>query len=453
MFSFSIFKEDEFVKFKQAIKKYCETMNYHDINLTSEELEQLSGYVGNNVMTPEARGEDTTDKLHFEIKRGLARRYSFELLLRGDVASYKEFVQAQNKSATLPLSVFETLSEKARSLSADLKVSIKASSFLTMNDTITHTLKENGYILSKDSEEFLTQLVPILSKNNSLLPLARSLSPAQLTILQKMFWPGMHFRHMLYTEGGDNMSKSFSDGVMRGDFNKQDFIAWQWRWLTNLFGFQGGQGAKYYDAQTHFLAVTIFTELEKILTDPTYSYLDSYLLKRAELAGFNEIISLSKVEQQWLGHLASCYNQVNILTPNLGKAIYAGYAEFKIECDDAGKLAALYEGQRKDATTVTPTYVPAVLNTVYLVFKNKFKMNDNESLKNASQFMCQVLSTLYSLPHDKQISCMNFAKETNLQGILEKWLSSHHSVNFNLNETGELIAKDAVTFRKALSHV
>lgn len=451
MFSFSIFKENEFVKFKQAIKKYCETMNYHDMNLTDDELAQLSGYMGSKVVTPEARAEDIIDKLHFEIKRGLARRYSFELLLRGDASSYEEFVQAQNKGAIIPLSVFKTLSEEARSLSADLRASITASCLLTINDTVMQALKENGHVLSNDSEEFLSQLIPVVSRSNSLLPLARPLTPVQLNILQKMFWPTMHFRHMLYTEGGDNMSKSFSDGVIKGDFDKQDFLAWKWRWLTNLFGFQSGQGAKYYDAQTHFLAVTVIAELEKVLADPSYSYLDNYLLKRAELAGLNEAFSLNKVEQQLLGHLASYYNQVNILNPDLGSAIYAGYAEFKKEFDDAGKLAALYEDQRKDKLAVTPTYVPAVINTAYLVFKNKFKMDDGESLKNASQFMCQVLSGLYSLPHDKRISCMNLAKETNLQSILEKWFSNHQSFNFKLNETFELVAEEAVLFKMALN--
>ena len=265
-----------------------------------------------------------------------------------------------------------------------------------------------------------------------------------------MFWPNMHFRHMLYTEGGNNMSKSFSDGVLNGDFAKQDFLAWKWRWLTNLFGFQGGQGAKYYDAQTHFLAVTVLTELEKILMDTAYSYLDHYLLKRAELAGLNEI-NLSKTEQQLLGHLAAYCNQINILTPDLGKMIYAGYAEYQNEFNDAGKLAALYEEQRGDTKAVTPTYVPAVMNTAYLVFKNKFKMNEAESLKNASQFMCQILGKLLSCPRDKRISCMNIAKETNLQSILEKWIANHHAVDFKLSENVELMVEDVFGLKKAFN--
>lgn len=437
------------IKFKQATEKYCETMGYHDMDLTEAELVHLSGYMGSTTVTPEARAENIIDKFHFEIKRGLARRYSFELLLRRDGTSYQEFIQAQNKSFPLSLDVFNRLSAEARSLNDDLKVSIKISCLLTINETIKQPLKENGYVLSNDSEEFLSQLMPVLSKNNSLLSLTKPLTAIQLNLLQKMFWPTMHFRHMLYTEGGDNMSKSFSDGVLTGEFDKQAFLAWKWRWLTNLFGFQGDKGAKYYDAQTHFLAETVIIELEKILDDPAYSYLDNYLLKRAKLAGFNDGLNLSKAEQQLLGHLAAYFNQVNVLSADTGKMIYAGYLEFNKEFDSQGKLAALYEAQRKDRTAVTPTYVPAIINTAYLVFKNKFNMDEAEALKNASQFMCQLLLELYALPHNKRISCMNLAKETNLHEILEKWLSNHHSFVFKLNENFDLVTQESVKFRKS----
>lgn len=452
MFSFSMFKENEFVKFKQAIKKYAENMNYHDMDLTDDELAQLSWHMGSSSITPEAHGEDIVDKLHFEIKRSLARRYSFELLLRGDEAAYQEFIQVQNKSAILPFTAFKVLSEEAKALDENTQVDVKASCLLATSDKAKEVLKESGHVLSNDSEEFLSQLTPLARENNSIFPLTKSLSVNQLDLLQKVYWPSMHFRHMLYTEGGDNMTKTFSDGVMKGDFDKQDFLAWKWRWLANIFGFQGGQGAKYYDEQTHFLASTVIAELERVLVDPTYSYLDNYLLKRAELAGLNdEALNLSKAEQQLLGHLAAYCHQINVLTPDLGKMIYVGYAEFKNEFDDSGELAALYEDQRKDKTAVTPTYVPAIINNAYLVFKNTFNMDEMESLKNATQFMCQMLRELLALSLDKRISCMNLAKEESMKAILEKWISNHHAFDFTLNENIELIAREAPTLKQAFN--
>lgn len=426
-------------------------MQYHDMVLTEHELAQLSLHMGNINMTPEARGDDVIDKLHFEVKRSLARRYSFELLLRGDYAAYSEFGLAHHPSVALSFDNFCLLSEEARALDEDIQVAVKATCFLTISDKAKEMLKKSNIVLSNDSEEFLSQLSYLALENNSLFPLADSLTATQLKILSKMYWSNMHFRHMLYTEGGVNMTKTFNEGIANGDFSKQDFLAWKWRWLTNLFGFQGGYGAKYYDAQTHFLAQTVIAELEKILIDPDYSYLDHYLLKRAELAGLNDAaLSLNSTEQQLLGHLSAYFHQIHVLTPDLGQMLYLGYAAYKEEFDAEGVLAVRYDEHRKDATAVTPTYVPAILNNAYLTFKNKFKMDEADSLKNATQFMCQVLDSLLSTPRDKRISCMNLAKETSLQPILEQWIPDHTVFEFKLNENAELIAEASSKLEQGL---
>jgi hypothetical protein len=452
--SYSIFKEDEFVKFKQAIKQYCNEQKYSEMNLSDDEITQLSWYMDSYSVTPEARGQDILDKFHFEIKRGLARRYSFELILRGDVFAYDEFTKAQNKNTILEVSSFKQLSEEARLFDEAKKAAIRAGCFLTISDKAKEILKKNNIILSNDSEEFLSQLSVELIKNRLLFPLTQNLTDEQLNIIQKMFWPNMHLRHMLYTEGGDSMTKTFVDGILNGTFNEQDFLAWKWRWLTNLFGFQGGPGAKYYNAETHLLVSIIIKELDNTLGQPSHSYLDSYLLKRAEMAGFNkEELCLTTVEQKFLGHLAAYYHQISILTATEGNALYEGYIAFKKEFKDAEVLAKLYDDHRKDMLTITPTYVPAVINNAYLIFKNKFRMDTSEALKNSSLFMCQLLHKLYSLPHDKRISCMTLAKEPNLQRILENWISNHHAYEFELNENFELTEKEIPEFKLAESIV
>jgi hypothetical protein len=45
-------------------------------------------------------------------------------------------------------------------------------------------------------------------------------------------------------------------------------MVWKWRWLTNLFGFQSGPGAKYFDADTYQLFNVVMSELEKKLISP-----------------------------------------------------------------------------------------------------------------------------------------------------------------------------------------
>lgn len=471
MLANSLFKADELLKFKQIIQNYLESMNYHDFILTDDELAQLNWYMSDSSVTPEAHGKDIIDKLNFEIKRSLTRRYSLELLLRGDAAAYEEFIRGQNKTAILPFTAFKILSAEAQSLDENIKTVVKTSCFLASSDKAKEVLKAAGYVLSDDTEEFLTQLIPVLQKNKAIFPLTKNLTEAELQLLQKVYWPNMHFRHMLFTEGGDNMTKTFSDARSRGNFGTQDFLAWKWRWLTNLFGFKGGQGANC-DAETHYLAATVMQELKLILEDPKHAYLDRYLLKRAEYAGFRErfcsyldhllskcsefpdnyeIPDLSETEQQLLGHLAAYCHQINVLTPAVGRMIYEGYIEFQKEFDDTGRLAEKYKAKRKDEATITPTYVPAIINNAYLIFKDVEKMDAAASLKNATQLMCQILRELYDLPHDKRIACNNFAREKNMQIIIEKWMVDHHAVEFKLNENSELIATDARSLRSLRS--
>ena len=216
----------------------------------------------------------------------------------------------------------------------------------------------------------------------------------------------------------------------------KDFLAWKWRWLTNLFGFQIGAGAKYYDAEADLIASTVIKELEHVLEQAGYSYLDNYLLKRAEMAGLNHS-SLSVSEQQFLGHLAAYYHQISILTTAKGAPIYEAYMTFKRDVQDAELLAKRYEDHRKDMSTVTPTYVPAIINNAYLKFidqKNIFKMETPDALNHSSLFMCQILQQLYSLPRDQRTSCKNLATEPNLLGVLEKWNSNHHAYEFELDQ-------------------
>src|SRR5579862_6696468 len=193
--TFGIFPKDDVSKFQELIeKKYFNQLNYHDMQLSKDEWTQLHWYMFNTVLSPEASGQDLVDKVPFEVQRGLARRYSFELLIRGDEAAHKEFIQKQNQNAVLSFESFQRLSKEARSLDPDLCAAIRASCFLTMITGKTDkVLAENGYTLSKDSEVFLSELLPtVLMKNKAIFPLTQNMSDQQLSIMQKMFWPNMH---------------------------------------------------------------------------------------------------------------------------------------------------------------------------------------------------------------------------------------------------------------------
>lgn len=98
--------------YQEAIKKYCQTVGYTGFELTDKEIEQLSWYMESKIVTPEERSDVIFARLHFEIKRGLARYYSFVLILRGDDAAYRAFIKDQNSQICLSGKFFRNYPKK-----------------------------------------------------------------------------------------------------------------------------------------------------------------------------------------------------------------------------------------------------------------------------------------------------------------------------------------------------
>lgn len=428
-----MFNRADLSGFEQAIKNYCDKMGYEDIDLSTEELFQLFTYVGSTVVTPEARDALAMQDLHFEIKRGLARFNGLRLLSLGSPKGYKQFIEAQNKDACLSFDQYMDLAFEYSQLPNDLLRCLRASCFLTINDGIkTRFNKLNITDYPADSEAFLTWLVPKLKSNPQLLPIARPFSEAQFDILQKMYWPNTHFRHMLYTEGGNGMTSSLAEGIKAGKFTDEDLKAWRWRWLTNLFGFQADRGCKYFDAEVFALTKSVMDSLKMIFVNQDTQFLEGYLLKRAQDAGFDQNETLDESEQKFLGHLAAYFNQINILSTERGECIIEGYEAYRDTFGDEGGLAVSYEIHRQNEGVKTPTYVPAVLNSAFVALKDRFGYSESESIKLACQFMCQVLSFIYNeqLQHvdgynfGSPVSCMKLAKVDALVVTLNRWLQS-----------------------------
>lgn len=443
----------ELQNFNVILQDYMRLLKYHEkdsqenLLLTPEAIEQLSWSWGNPKKSPQDWGYDELN----EIKRSLPRLYAFELLLRaGDEIyfqqAYKEFIRGQSEGNSLSEKDFAALSEQARLLDEDIQAVIKVSCFLVISPkakkAMEAVLKKTNGVMAEDSEDFLTQFAEV-TQSNEVFPLTKNLTPAQIALLQKVYWQTMHFRHMLYTEGSNNMTKTFSDGIKSGKFIRKDFQIWKWRWLTNSFGFSAGPGATYYDKNTHQLVMLVLNHLEKLFENVDYVYLDHYLLERASLAGLTHAdLHLTIDEQQFLAHLAAYCNRINVITPELGHMIYEGYAAFKIESHDVEEVAKQYTLFRYNKEAVTPTYVPAIMNNAFIVFRG-ILFDEKQALKQASQFMCQVLKTLYALPLDKRISCFDISQEAVLKPILQEWHNDHHAFNFGVDESGSLIATRA----------
>lgn len=100
-------------KFENTVADYCKEQKYN-FTLSRNEIEQLSWYVGNANITPESRSDNQVITLPFDVVRGLARRNSFELILREDrQAAHKQFVQAQVDGPELSFEDFNKLADEA----------------------------------------------------------------------------------------------------------------------------------------------------------------------------------------------------------------------------------------------------------------------------------------------------------------------------------------------------
>ena len=473
---------DRHTSFCQAFKNYCAQMGSPDLTLTENELQQLSWHMSSAHVTPEARNGTSFAELHFEIKRCFARRISFELLLAGDETSYERFI-ADKAEPRFTHEAFQTLANEAQSLSDDVKTVVRLSCLLAMNEMmanrfnlifardeearlklradhaisisdeeyeeLTKCINLIGNKLSTDTEEFLTQISKLLAypKLRALLPIASSLTDDQAVLLSKVYWPNTHLRHMLQTEGGDNMTASFNKGIAEGLFSREDFPAWKWRWLTTSFGFQAGKAAKYYDQNVHVLTKMVTSELEKSFTHGTdYSFVDGYLLNRAQLAGLN--IEASLAEGYFLGHLAAFSNQVQIVDENTGAIIRSAYEAYKIEINAGSDLAETYHAARKNLNAVTPTYVTSVYSNAYAVHYKQLTTKNEMSpeaakivaLKYSTIFICQLMASLYQNSLEQRISMQEFSRVANLERIYIAWLANIKAWEFKINTNNEMTA-------------
>ncbi len=441
--------------FRDEVNKYC-TAQGIALTLTQNELAQLNLFMTSTIVTPEVGDKAMYDPLHFEIKRALARRFSFELLLQGGEAAHQKFIKEQSETARITLEDFTMLAEEAKALSEDVKIVIRVSCFLSINEQSKTMLVR--YNLSNDSEEFLTQLADLLNKEDikHLLPITQELTETQLQLLRKIYWPKMHLRGMVQTEGYDNITANFHQGIASGEFSHADFKAWKWRWITTSCGFAAGSGAKYYDTNIHFLTMLVSRELGKSFTTPN-AYLDGYLLDRARLAGLTNKM-LYPNEKYLLGHMVAFSNKVHILNPEQGDIVFHAYREYRGESQDEGTLATVYENIRKKPEAVAATYVTSVYSNSYDILCNEQIAGGARSvdasaaaLKESTLFMFYLLAKLYDLPCEKRASMQKLAMITTLKPILAAWKKDHQSLELTINEQSEIVAQNKVVSHQHIS--
>jgi hypothetical protein len=448
-------------EFGEMVQQYLQEHEMTDfVRLSENELAQLifSHQTGGVSLTPQSGVKPS--EIHFEVKRSLWRRYLFELILKNDQAAYNCFIKSQK--APLSKENFDSLAKKANKLTDDQKTTIRVSCILTLSNPAKEIFAE---FISKDdlndSEKFLTQAALVLENRNELLPGTKELSPLQRKLLKFCYWPDSHFRHMMFTEGGENMFLSLQKASQENSDFEELYKMWEGRWLTNLFGFNGNN--LYYDNETHQIVTAIFKTLEtcfssaKGVGNPAAFFasapqpLVSYLDWRNEQAGFKKISELESEEQLFLGHMAAFGNKVNILTPDIGAQVYIGYCQYR---EMAGKeVAKNYCEHFLRSVKQTPTYSPALLNAAYDILIDSQELKELLKTKNltplgaATLYCCQILEKLYHPSQDYQniISCQEAADPKVLRSTIltEEWINNDFRLHISIEDNKIKVALKA----------
>lgn len=469
----TLFTHSDFLlKFKADILDYCQSQRYQ-LQLTDAEIEHLSWNVGNNYVSPEAGKNSNPEFPHlpFEIKRSLARCYSFVLLLRGNETDYREFIQAQDQSIALSFDEFRALSGEAKRLEPDAQTVIRATSFLlgsnalrrncreNMTDAMREALVQNQLpeFVSEEGEEFISQFAILAAINPAISPITKAMSKAQNALLIKAYWPNLHMRWLYSTEGANNMTQSLANAVRDGQFNQdQDFAVWLWRWRLNVAGFQGGPAAKFYDSKSHHLIELMLAELRKLFVDHDYPFLEHYLQHTFQESRL-PVHDLSSEDINFVAHLITYlayFHRVDIFKAENADALLAAYCAAKKDGVNAAAVYALACGNQR---AVTPTYVPGVMDTALGLFKSyldalteekddaslpaKIDMtalfkahpqNTAQAIFMTVQFMTKLSEMLYSDALAQRVSCMALAKIENLKPVLEAWINERQFMRFTL---------------------
>lgn len=334
----------------QLIRDFCE-VNFPDITLSSEMLNQLLWLQGNPVNTSQssAQTDPASTIVNIEIKRVLARLSCLKLLEIGDEVAYERFSSAQPESMKLSAEKFNALSSFIQRLSPASRQCLMATCFITKSKPAEDLAKEEGMVLSTDSEQFITDVV---TQRASLFPIAGLLDSDALALLPFAFYKNAHARHMLDMEGGYNMILSIKTGIETGEITHEHFDLWFARWIINVAGLDGhveSKGSIYLTQPVADCIIALKSELDQLWSNPNHPVVDNYLAFRA--------IQLN-VRTPYMAYLGALMRQY---TPAIGSDIEAWFDRLPLPTQEAYE-AAFYTQLR--TTTVTSTFKPTGLVTL-----------------------------------------------------------------------------------------
>ena len=411
--------------FTAALNRHIQKY-YGDLVLPQEVIEQLAMFQTSTIKTSESNvrmdGKEE-DNLHIEIKRSLSRWNCLHLLLQGDQKAYQNFVAHQPEAEKLSYDSFKKL---AALLSKEPEVTqaLAASCFIAMSDKAKTLAKEKKANFSLDSEKFLSDTIVQCPEIN---PITALLSAKTKELLPFLYLPDTHGRHMLYTEGGNNMFATMKEKLATGKLTQKQYTAWLGRWLINIAGFRGHedpQGSIYLTENTAKALFALNDELQLLRSNPQHDPLKGYLKTRAKWLGTSSL---------YLAHLGA---SMRLYTREDGKDLRAWFEGLPKARQNQEEQA--YEKLRKRLET-TPTYEVAVLDNLRSMgcsISETLNIHSKVSAKAALAYQEAIKQNRIS---SKTPLCFrDFAFKNNLQPVLESYRANGELPEIRIDEQGNV---------------
>ena len=364
-------------KIQQFIKKAYGTA----LEITDEQISQLSWILDNPVKTPEMDVAYTyggrTETIHREVPRTLSRLYNLQLLRSGTEKDYRTFVAPQLNEAPLFLSYerFKVLSQIVQENSEESLEVLKAATIIKGVALSPKAKERADVILEKvpaDSNQFLSETARHIS---AIYPLARSVIkcyPEAEDKFKTVFLPDTNLQHMLYGEGSQAMFTGFrvlaSKESHRKDFtlwrDHADIKLWLSHWLVSLSGFRGhlAPGGSLYLNQYEADALKSFIDATSAhSTNPeSPNELSAYIAERAwslNLGRTNTVKLLNDPSDRTKA-IALLAAQARVYTEEQGKKLEKAFEA--LSADDQERWIQHATRQFTVQPEATPTYGPAL---------------------------------------------------------------------------------------------
>lgn len=148
---------------------------------------------------------------------------------------------------------------------------------------------------------------------------------------------------------------------------------------------------------------------------------------------------LQFAEQYFLAFIALNLHVLAGFRGEYAEALIKGYLGARKETGYAAALAAREFRQNPDI--ITPTYVPAVLNSVLWLLITRKGFSADEALQKTAAFCCDFFNSFYRMRFDNPISCRELADVSHcddLDEALSLWLKDRRQIGLICDLSGEL---------------